>query len=237
MVNFTTMLVPRSRKAVLRDPVRTRERILGAALKEFAARGFAGARVDRIALRARINKRMLYHYFGNKEGLFRAILRLRVGDRAWIEQAPADPGELLAYWFRLACQNVDWVRLIQWEALWTHTGTATEEAERRRSFERGVAQLRERQARGLLKSDVNLQEMLLAMIALTTFPVAFPQITRLVTDLAPGDPRFRAQHTRFLQQIARAFRESGSSGGVNGAGAGGEVRAAPTEMPVAGVKR
>ena len=51
-------------------PERTRERILSAALKEFAAKGFAGARVDAIARRAAINKRMLYHYFGNKEKLF-----------------------------------------------------------------------------------------------------------------------------------------------------------------------
>ncbi len=214
----------KSRRVAVRDPVRTRERILGAALKEFAARGFAGARVDRIALRARVNKRMLYHYFGSKAGLFRAILRLRVGDRTWLEQAPADPGELLAFWFGLASENVDWVRLLQWEALWTRGGTVTEEAERRRSFERGIAQLRERQARGLLKDDVNLQEMLLAMIALTTFPVAFPQITRLVTDLSPCDPRFRAQHTCFLQQVAGAFRETGASR-VALNGAGGEIAA------------
>ena len=54
-----------------RNPERTRTRILSAALKEFAAKGFAGARVDNIARRAAINKRMLYHYFGDKEGLFR----------------------------------------------------------------------------------------------------------------------------------------------------------------------
>src|SRR5450432_2914601 len=50
--------------AATRNPGRTRERILSAALKEFAAKGFAGARVDTIARRAAINKRMLYHYFG-----------------------------------------------------------------------------------------------------------------------------------------------------------------------------
>jgi hypothetical protein len=44
-----------------RNPARTRERILAAALAEFAAKGFAGARVDLIARRARANKRMLYH--------------------------------------------------------------------------------------------------------------------------------------------------------------------------------
>ncbi len=57
-----------------RDPEGTRRRILDAATDEFARGGFAGARVDRIAQGAEANERMLYYYFGNKEGLFRAVL-------------------------------------------------------------------------------------------------------------------------------------------------------------------
>ncbi len=57
-----------------RAPQRTRESILEAATHEFASRGLGGARVDAIARRAGANKRMLYHYFGNKEGLFLAVM-------------------------------------------------------------------------------------------------------------------------------------------------------------------
>jgi AcrR family transcriptional regulator len=57
-----------------RNPDATRKRILAAATAEFAAKGLGGARVDTIAKRARSNKRMLYHYFGNKEALFTAVL-------------------------------------------------------------------------------------------------------------------------------------------------------------------
>jgi AcrR family transcriptional regulator len=57
-----------------RDADATRQRILAAAKKEFAAHGLGGARVDAIAERARANKRMIYHYFGGKEDLFRAVL-------------------------------------------------------------------------------------------------------------------------------------------------------------------
>src|SRR5258708_12566332 len=52
----------------------TRERILMHATAEFAAKGFDGARVDRIARRCRLAKNMLYHYYGSKEGLFIAVL-------------------------------------------------------------------------------------------------------------------------------------------------------------------
>jgi len=58
----------------VRQPERTRERILEAATDEFSARGLGGARVDSIARAASVNKRMLYHYFGNKEDLFLAVL-------------------------------------------------------------------------------------------------------------------------------------------------------------------
>lgn len=59
-------------------PRRTRvtpEQILAAAAVEFAERGFAGARVDRIARRARVNKAMLYYHFKSKERLYRTLLR------------------------------------------------------------------------------------------------------------------------------------------------------------------
>ncbi len=63
-----------SGNARTRDPERTKARILEAATDEFFQRGLGGARVDAIARRAGANKRMLYHYFGNKEGLFLAVM-------------------------------------------------------------------------------------------------------------------------------------------------------------------
>lgn len=57
-----------------RDADATRTRILQAAKKEFAKHGLGGARVDEIAERAQANKRMIYHYFGSKEDLFRHVL-------------------------------------------------------------------------------------------------------------------------------------------------------------------
>src|SRR5882762_3962727 len=101
-----------------RDPEKTKKRILEAALAEFAAKGFAGARVDSIARDASINKRMLYHYFGDKEGLFRQVLRRKMAERqAWGEATPDDPRESLPYRFDLAFKDPEWIRLLEWEAL------------------------------------------------------------------------------------------------------------------------
>jgi TetR/AcrR family transcriptional regulator len=57
-----------------RDPDRTRTAILAAAQDEFAAKGLFGGRVNTIARRAGANKRMIYHYFGSKDGLYLAAL-------------------------------------------------------------------------------------------------------------------------------------------------------------------
>jgi AcrR family transcriptional regulator len=57
----------------------TKQRLLDAALEEFAARGFDGAKVDRIAKRARVNKAMLYYHFPNKATLYLEILREQFG--------------------------------------------------------------------------------------------------------------------------------------------------------------
>ena len=75
----------------------SRQRLLTAAAAEFAARGFAGANVDRIARAARVNKAMIYYHFKSKAALYREILRdmfeavaLRVSAAT---DAPAEPAD------------------------------------------------------------------------------------------------------------------------------------------------
>lgn len=65
---------PKRANGNARDPERTRAVILAAATAEITAKGLGGARVDEIAERAGVNKRMIYHYFGDKEGLYLAVL-------------------------------------------------------------------------------------------------------------------------------------------------------------------
>lgn len=75
-----------TRSVKKRDPEATKRSILDAAIKEFSSYGLGGARVDRIAERANVNKRMLYHYFGNKDDLFLAALEETYADIRSAEQ-------------------------------------------------------------------------------------------------------------------------------------------------------
>ncbi len=73
-------------KPRVRDAEATKARILDAAKKEFAKSGMGGARVDVIAEKAKANKRMIYHYFGSKEGLFQTVLENAYVDIRTAEQ-------------------------------------------------------------------------------------------------------------------------------------------------------
>ena len=88
-------MTTRAKATAVRDPEQSRARILKAAREEFANKGLGGARVDQIAQSAGINKRMLYHYFGNKDALFRAVLEenyahKRDSERALVARAEGD---------------------------------------------------------------------------------------------------------------------------------------------------
>ncbi len=65
---------PNGTKVQRRNPEATRRKLLAAARREFAASGLAGGRVDEIAARAGVNKQLVYHYFGDKDALYLAVL-------------------------------------------------------------------------------------------------------------------------------------------------------------------
>jgi len=189
-----------------RDPDRTRRRILAAALAEFSAHGFAGARVDAIARRAKGNKRMLYHYFGNKEELFSAVLRHKMAERqAWAASLPSDPTERLPFWFETACGDPDWIRLLEWEALQSGTENVIDETKRHAAAD-WLRRLRQRQQRGELTAGFDPAHLALAMQSLTVFPAAFPQLVRLTTGKSVHDPKFQREYREFLKEFTAIFK-------------------------------
>ena len=69
------------------DPEQTKRNIIEIATEEFAAMGLSGARVDAIAERTNTTKRMLYYYFGSKEGLYEAVIEEAYGRIRALEQS------------------------------------------------------------------------------------------------------------------------------------------------------
>jgi AcrR family transcriptional regulator len=108
-----------------RNPDDTRRRILAAAKAEFAKKGLGGARVDDIAARAKANKRMMYHYFGNKDDLFSLVVEDAYAEfrerEAALELDSLDPVEairaLIAFIWKYFLDNPEFITLVNSENL------------------------------------------------------------------------------------------------------------------------
>jgi len=113
----------RSSQRQARQPEDPRERILQAATKVFAHKGFDGARVDAIAASAKINKQRLYHYFGNKDSLFTAVLErayrgIREAEaQLELDPLPADKAilQLVEFTWTYYLKNPELIRLLNSE--------------------------------------------------------------------------------------------------------------------------
>jgi AcrR family transcriptional regulator len=103
------------------DPARTMADILDVATREFAEKGLAGARIDAIAESMRTSKRMIYYYFGSKEGLYLAVLeesyrRMRAMEaEAHLEDLPPEDAlrKLVAHTLDYQWSHPEFVRLVQ----------------------------------------------------------------------------------------------------------------------------
>lgn len=210
----------------VRDLGRTRDKILAAALAEYAAKGPAGARIQSIARRARVNKRMLYYCFGNKAELYREVLRSRLAERSRkLDAMPASLPEGLLYMQREFCADSQWLRLLQWEALADDGSKPVAWTERRRLVMQALGHLQRSQDNGLLPPDTDLKQLFLAIFAVVIFPLAFPQMCRMATGLQPTDPKFRVAEANFLRWLGE--RLAGSSAQSPWTAAVGESNLAP----------
>jgi AcrR family transcriptional regulator len=105
------------------DADATKRNILEVATAEFARNGLSGSRIDEIAARTRTSKRMIYYYFGDKEGLYVAVLESVYQKIREIETAldlddltPADAlRKLVEFTFDYQNDNEDFVRLVMIE--------------------------------------------------------------------------------------------------------------------------
>jgi TetR/AcrR family transcriptional regulator len=171
------------------------ERILSAAMREFAKYGFAGARVERIVSRADVSPRSLYYHFGSKRGLYDAV-RERLSSQHFDDFVRGVTDEPLVD--RLLA-NIDvamtprwqqWARLLMWEALDGAAGSAPYPAG---TVPGDLLAIRAAQERGEIDPDLEPHVLTMAFIAITFWPTMFPQSTKRLTDGMPKDELLQAR--------------------------------------------
>ncbi|MFK3981034.1 TetR family transcriptional regulator [Micromonospora sp. NPDC050397] len=182
------------------DSAATRARLLEAAYREFAERGLAGARVDRIAAAAQANKQAIYAYFGSKENLFDAMLAERLSVLS--DTVPFDPDDLPGYagaLFDALNATPELLRLTNWRALERNdTGPGWVESH--------TAKAKELRAAMGLRDEATAIDILEIVIAVSSAWVSVPSELRTVGSEDP-DKRQHA-HRAVVVAAVTAIRDA-----------------------------
>jgi TetR/AcrR family transcriptional regulator len=186
-----------------RDPAGTRRRILDAAFAEFSEKGLAGARMQAIAERSGLDKKLVYHHFTDKESLFRALYVAKLAEVEAVREAmPQDMADAFAAWQAAMIRERPWMRFVTQVELAYGTSWIPNEEARRQGWLAEQRQLADAQERGEVAPELDAAQLQLSLVALVTFPVVFAQLTKLITGRDPDDPQFLEERARFLRALA-----------------------------------
>lgn len=182
---------------------RTQRALLDAGRIEFARYGLAGARTDRIATTAGVNKQRIYAYFGNKDGMFRAVLADALHSLLELVPFPdprLSPGDFLSDYVERVSEyhraHPELLRLLQWEAL-ELGATAVTDAERAQTYRHKVRTFGEAMA----MAEDEAAALLFGVIGLAAWPTMVPQLGDLL--FGEDDTVSRTRSAEWARDAAR----------------------------------
>jgi AcrR family transcriptional regulator len=189
------------------DKERTRQAILDAAREEFAEHGLSGARVEAIAARTNTVKRMLYYYFGSKEGLYLAVLEQAYAAIREAEQRLDLLGlqpvkairRLIEFTFDYQEANPGFIRLVSIENI--HNGAHVAQSEKIRKLNNAVVEtlaaiLEQGQKEGVFRGDVDAVDVHMLISAFCFFRVSNRHTFGLLFGRDLSNPALRGRHKR-----------------------------------------
>lgn len=205
-----------------RDAERTRAAVLAAATREFADSGFGGARIELVAKRARVNKQLIYYYFGSKEALYVAVLeeaytRLRASEAA-LDVGALDPvegiTELALFNWRYHRQHPELISLVRTENL--HKAKYLKRSEKVRSLNSPLiatldSLLRRGAEQGVFRGGVDAVQTYVTIAALSFYYLSNQWTLRVHFDLADtGSGTLDSWGQHIVRVILASLRPEGS---------------------------
>jgi AcrR family transcriptional regulator len=176
------------------DTERTKRALLAAAVEDFADHGLAGARIDRIAAAAGVNKERIYQYFGNKSALFDAVLLAeleRLADAVPLQAAsPADLVDYAGAVFDHYQRRPHLARLLHWEGLELGQVREMTQPSREQLYRDKVAVISQALPAGT-GPHPHAGDVLLTIIALVTAWHVLPQLHHMILGAEAANVRQR----------------------------------------------
>jgi TetR/AcrR family transcriptional regulator len=189
-----------------RDPERTKQAILDAAVEEFATKGYAGARTADIAAAAGVNQQLIAYYFDGKAGLAKAM------GRQWRAAEAAMPGNqgsladsVRTHIKALARSHAmfNGAKLVAWNGLADATAEIDEEEERESTarLREEVAQIAAEQRAGGIDPDLDPAALLLITMSAASAPAVYPQLVRALYGTSAESPEFLEHYAEQLAKV------------------------------------
>ncbi|CAD7048861.1 TetR/AcrR family transcriptional regulator [Pseudorhizobium endolithicum] len=198
------------------DPEKTREDILRVATEEFSAYGLSGGRVDAIAEKTRTSKRMIYYYFGSKEGLYLAVLekayrkiRSLEADLALAGMPPVEAlRTLIASTFDHDENNPEFVRLVSIENIHhaNHMKRSSEIGELNISIVRTIGEILERgRSEGVFRREIDAVDLHMLISAFCFFRVSNRYTFGTIFHRDLSSPDLYNRHKRMISDAVIAY--------------------------------
>lgn len=199
-----------------RDAAATRQRILDAAMKEFADKGLDAARIEDIADKAGANRRMAYYYFGSKEGLYLAALEASYFQLVEVEEAidveamdPIDAIEaMVAAKFEHYVKYPHYIEFVKMENLYQarHLKTSRRIAELRAPLISIIKRVLQRgEALGVLRKGVDALDLYLSICALGFFVFSNRHTLDVIFDTDVIGPKALARRRAVIVDMIKAY--------------------------------
>lgn len=195
-----------------------RDRLLRAAIVEFASHGYAGGRVDRIAEDAKVNKQLIYHYFGDKRGIYRETLNRMIDSYNFLT-APlvetANDTASLEERFRQSAEifqgeTLYWFYILGWEGLQPFEEPLEAYERRHSGFAAARDSIRAAQKSGHIDDSLDPDLTMILMTAVSMMPYLLPQLVKLMTDQSVTDPDFQLRYNSFIEKVLHRVGDPGS---------------------------
>jgi AcrR family transcriptional regulator len=213
-------LRPRTR---INDAERTKHDIIEAATEEFATNGLSGGRVDAIAARTRTTKRMIYYYFGSKEGLYIAVLEKAYGNirahelRLHVDllEPVAAISRLVEFTFDYQDAHPDFVRLVSIENI--HRAEYIAQSSKLRTVNAPIIDtidsiLKRGRSEGVFTSQIEAFDLHVLISSFCYFRVSNRYTLGAIFGRDVSEPVLRARHKRMLTDAIVALLEAPEAG-------------------------
>ena len=199
----------------IRDAERSRQTILQAAELEFSEKGFFGARVDEIAARANINKRMLYAYYQDKQGLYQQVLASVYARMEELEerlvarqlQGKELIQEIISAYFDFLHNNRSFVNILMWENL--NQGQCLQQVQRsyieRSTIKYFEKALEDGKRTGVFRQSIDSWQTVLSLITICFANFSNQYTLSVLFDTNLGDEALVAERKKHTTEIMLSY--------------------------------